>query len=870
MTVSPTGTGSGQVTSNVGGIDCPGTCSATFALNTDVQLSYTLNNSTFAGWGNGCDGSAPSGDCGVIMDADATIKPIFTLNTTYLAVDIGSSNSAGGGTVTSSPSGIDCTSDCGSSFATGSSVTLTATPGAGMEFTSYLWGGVTCAQPMAYADAVGICTVQLTEFTEVSVTFQHDPISFTLTFAGSGSGSVEVDNSPTCEGTCTVQFPYNSPQYISLTASPQTGSTVTWSRANGGSNDCSGTTTPCLFALSDSNASVTVNFNLAPETLTVQQTGDPLGNGTVTSTPGNMDCTSGQCQQTVLYGTTVTLTATADPANSTFTGWSGACSGTGACVVAVTQAEYVEATFVLDQATLTATTSGAGTGTLVTYGSSNPLNCGSQGSTCSIDVNDTQTVHIWAYADSGSAVAGWSPNCTVLSPTECEITISGDVSVNAIFDQTESLSVATSGSGTGTVTSNDNPQTIDCGSAGTACSASYDEGDTVTLTATPDADSLFLGWSGTCTNTIGDCTVPLDQAQSVDADFELAYQPLTVTTQGTGTGTVTSNDNPQTIDCGSQGTSCSASYNYGGTITLAATPDTGQIFEGWSGACTNSTVDCVVTMNQAQSVVATFDANTLTVTTDGTGSVTSNDTPRSIDCGSHGAACSATYDVGGTVTLTATPGVGQSFAGWSGACTNVTGTCTVTMNQPELVTATFNVIDEQLTVSTNGTGHGTVTSGDNPQTINCRSACVADYPYGTVVTLTATPANSLSTFTGWSGACANSKGVCKVALKQVQSVVATFTKVAPVPPKTVSATALAGARVRVTWSSVPNATKYIVSSSTKKAGPYTVVARVTGPPWTSGKLKAGTAYYFVVETVTPNGTSPDSSVASVRTKRPLS
>ncbi len=78
---------------------------------------------------------------------------------------------------------------------------------------------------------------------------------------------------------------------------------------------------------------------------------------------------------------------------------------------------------------------------------------------------------------------------------------------------------------------------------------------------------------------------------------------LSVTTTGTGTGTVTSS--PAGIACGS---TCQASYNDGQQVTLTAAPTSGSTFSGWSGAC-SGTGSCIVTMNQARSVTATFTAS---------------------------------------------------------------------------------------------------------------------------------------------------------------------------------------------------------------------------------------------------------------------
>jgi hypothetical protein len=78
--------------------------------------------------------------------------------------------------------------------------------------------------------------------------------------------------------------------------------------------------------------------------LTVTKGGD--GTGTVTSAPGGIACGS-DCSEAFASGTSVTLSATAD-AGSSFSGWSGACSGSGPCAVTIDAAKSVTATFTVD------------------------------------------------------------------------------------------------------------------------------------------------------------------------------------------------------------------------------------------------------------------------------------------------------------------------------------------------------------------------------------------------------------------------------------------------------------------------------------------------------------------------------------------
>ena len=77
----------------------------------------------------------------------------------------------------------------------------------------------------------------------------------------------------------------------------------------------------------------------------------------------------------------------------------------------------------------------------------------------------------------------------------------------------------------------------------------------------------------------------------------------------------------------------------------------------------------------------------------------------------------------------------------------------------------------QLTVSANG--NGSITS--NPNGINCpKQNCTANYPHGTVVTLTATPKNGWS-FDGWSGSCIGTD-LCTITVTGNMAVNANFSK----------------------------------------------------------------------------------------------
>ncbi len=128
------------------------------------------------------------------------------------------------------------------------------------------------------------------------------------------------------------------------------------------------------------------------------------------------------------------------------------------------------------------------------------------------------------------------------------------------------------------------------------------------------------------------------------------------------------------------------------------------------------------------------------------------------------AAQSAAFTVNSATQLTVTVPTGAS-----------SGVFAVTTLGGSTTSAAFTV-QQTLSVTTAGTGTGTVTS--SPVGISCESGsstgCSDDFDKSTSVTLVATPSSSTSVFSGWSGACPVGTGDCVVTMDADKSATATF------------------------------------------------------------------------------------------------
>ena len=170
-------------------------------------------------------------------------------------------------------------------------------------------------------------------------------------------------------------------------------------------------------------------------------------------------------------------------------------------------------------------------------------------------------------------------------------------------------------------------------------------------------------------------------AQNAAANLETP----SITVNKVGTGTVSGAAGA--INCGRV---CNANLTADASETLTASAPSNGVFNGWSGACTGNQASCTFTASGALTTTAAFNTVfTLSIGRGGNGTVVG--TPNgefgtSINCGS---SCSAKFQQGTTVTLTATPAPGLNFTGWTGSCSGTNPTCNVTIAADTKVQANF-------------------------------------------------------------------------------------------------------------------------------------------------------------------------------------
>jgi len=211
----------------------------------------------------------------------------------------------------------------------------------------------------------------------------------------------------------------------------------------------------------------------------------------------------------------------------------------------------------------------------------------------------------------------------------------------------------------------------------------YEPGSAAIISATPSAEYLFDGWTGSVTTSDQSFSMTMDADKSLTANFIKKQYPLTITIQGEGT--VSEN----VIKAG-----VATDYNSGSIIELTANPSYGWEFSEWKGDLTGTENPKQITIDKPKTVTAVFVRAQfkLTIEIEGTGTVKYNGNPTTIDLeifydsetivelsafGLDGKFCSDTYS--------------SSFEKWSGDLNGGSSTGQITMDKDKKVGAKFDV-----------------------------------------------------------------------------------------------------------------------------------------------------------------------------------
>ncbi len=605
-----------------------------------------------------------------------------------------------------------------------------------------------------------------------------------------GSGSVtSMPAGLACDGdACTLTGAPGTT--VALTATSAADSAFAgWSGA------CIGSAATCTVALAQSSSelSAMATFVSRSTSLAVMFAGS--GSGSVASAAAGIACSDGDaagCTAQLAPGTSVALTATPS-GSSVFVAWSGGCTGAAAtCTTTIgSELDVVTARFEPAGENLIVDVTGQGT-VAATPGD---IACVAGAGTCAASLPYGTTATLTATPAAGWRFDHWNTVCG--ADETCQVTLDDPVTIGAAFTQiTDSLSVVLAGSGEVVATSSacSGGTCFACPTAG--CAAAIADGATVTLTATPGADSELVGWSAPCGDT-KTCTLAIHDATTVHATFALLPETLDVALTGTGIGNVRATGS---IDCGNGGATCSATVPAATPITLTATPSATSRFVGWSGACSGASTTCVVELHDATTVTAEFGVLTRTLVVEfpqvfvfsgGTiaaeqdqGTVVATDASGAtlFECAPSITTCQVPLPVGSQITLTGTPSAGASLHwGPDGGPCSGSAPCTFTLTAAtDEVDAVFTRVPvSELDVSVEGDGGDAVDiySG-GVDAVTCNGGCREYIETGAELDLYADASGSpVDIFAEWLGPCFGSSGDCPITLSADTSALADFKSV---------------------------------------------------------------------------------------------
>ena len=622
----------------------------TYAPGTEVNVTAAANNGySFIGWEGGTlTGSNPIETITVNSNVNIVAKfaqPQFTFSAT----------SAGNGSVDWTPKKA--------AYAAGEQIIVTATPNTGYAFEN--WTG-------SLTSTVNPLTFPITGNTSLIANFVETQL-FTLAVSVPGGGGT-VTKDPD-------QASYQAGATVTLTAVPDSGKQfIQWGGDAGGTN-------PVTHITMTGNKVVTAQFADEGEPLTI--TISPPQGGTVTKQPD---------QEYYLPGTQVTLTAQPNT-GWTFDGWSGDATGTELTTVVtigpsgsnVTAAFSAPGPF-----TLTTSTAGSGSGTITI----NPQKA---------EYAFGDVVKLTAVPSNGSTFAGWSGDA-VGTNNPINVTMNGDKNIVATFilptgpytDQFDTCSLdAKWGSpidpaGDGAFKVNGKQLLITVPEGATHNLWTDNKNAPRVMQTADNVDFEYIvKFDSAVTQTAQMQGIIIEQDEQNFARFDFEYNDgmkAYAATFADGASRRRISIDINAADAvylrvmrvgvrwfmyyspnGETWTEAGSFNNYVLNVTKAGVFAGNVAMKGQPAPAHTAVVDFF--RNKAHGPLPA-DRPLLSVTTIGSGSVTTNPPIDQLTCG-------------GTVNLTANPGFGSTFTGWSGDITGAQSSVSLLITGPKQVTATF-------------------------------------------------------------------------------------------------------------------------------------------------------------------------------------
>jgi regulation of enolase protein 1 (concanavalin A-like superfamily) len=538
-------------------------------------------------------------------------------------------NSSGSGVINADPDLAE--------YADGTSVQLTAVPDAGWAFLE--WSG-------DLSGGSNPATVVMNGDKSVTAVFVED-IPQTVTTNVDGSGAITLDPD---------QAEYSVGDEVTVTAVPDAG----WHFA-GWSGDLNGMANPALLAI-DSSKSITATFTEEPPTLLSED----FNSYSAGDNPAGWQDTAANNSMAV----DDSLFAVSDVNGELALGTSSTASNIHSHYQGVGSADFSNYVYT-GRMRLTANDGGIGVTFLSDYnqtdsyyrlrrfGSGGSFRLSPHGASISGGVSDSGVVpaaNTWylfrievedaglqtnirakVWAEGSAEPAEWQIDAYDSSAGRLTAGTVGVWSHGSGSKYWDDLSVAYLEPGPFTLTLNSSGS-----GAVTADPAQteYGRNDVVTVTAAPAAGWQFDSWSGDLSGSNNPTTITMSGDRTVTALFT-PVPTYTVTTSVSGNGTITIDPDQ-------------ANYEENAAVTVAAIPDAGWRFTGWSGDLSGTTNPATFVVDRNKNITATFIEDLpLSLSANTVGNGTATTTPDQ-----------TTYSYGEAVTITATADSGWRFESW--------------------------------------------------------------------------------------------------------------------------------------------------------------------------------------------------------------